>query len=268
MPVKFEDTKLPADKVVVDAFNHANENNKAGATAIRKQLDAQFKSVFLQLDALKETGRINEAQYGMEKARLEQQQKMIPQIIQQELDARFKLTVAPAQELQAHSENTSPEVLAATLLLDSVRDPVDFEEIAAKFGSEVAGPLKQVLHIHAHDEPATQEANLNKASSDEKRIYAAEIASDLEQVPAAAKRVQPGTALTLEAESVFKQIEQVWGNDRKQDARLVDVFNKAATALKSAFTIEINGTAPVLVKNKPSVLPPVKKPPLPGDGGF
>lgn len=275
--MKFEDTKLPNVEVVKKAFNHAQENVQALVPEIKAQLESELekaKETLIQLERLKESGQIDEQMYTIYKAQNEQiknrLEKDMPQVVAQQIDATLRQKVLPfALELHAHSENTSPEVLAAALLLESAPDPVDFEEIVEKFGKEVSDPLKNVLHIDAHRSAAAQEANLAKASEDERRIFKAELAIDLLQLPLQARQLPPGMALKVNEESLFKPIKQLWGGDKKQDARLTDIFNKVTAVLKSPYKIEVNDNTPVLVKSlPPKALPPGKRPPLIGDDGF
>jgi len=272
--MKFEDTKLPKDKVVQEAFNHANENNKALGPEIKAQIELQIENTFHQLDALRDNGQIDDFVYANEKARLEQTKRMLPQIVQQQLDMILREEViAPALELHVHSENAAPEVLAAAMLVTSAPDPVDFAEIEANFGKAVSAPLAQVLHINAHRGVEAQRVNLANATDDAKRIFKANFSVALARLPLEARRAPPGKQLMMQEEVTFRPIKALWGSDKKQDARLVDVFNKAATALNAAYKIEIvkvddKTSYPQLVKNTPPPAPPGQKKPDLGDNGF
>jgi hypothetical protein len=282
--MKFEETTLPKDALVEEAFNYANENNKATApeltAQITQQIELQHQQQLLMLDAKKDAGQMSDDEFNLSKSRLDLQVKMqlrqVPLIVQQEIDFRLREKVlGPALELQNHSEASSPEMLAAALLLSAGRDPVDHDHIAAKFGEAVSKPLKQVLHLKAHPAAEEQKANLAAATDDEKRLYKADMTMGLITLSEQAKQMQM-MFLPKEEETIFRPIKQLWGQDSKQDLRLADVFNKIAGVMHSPYRVEINETsgAPELVKNAqntPSKPPGPKKPsgpPIKGDDGF
>jgi hypothetical protein len=282
--MKFAETGLKQDKLVEEAFNYSYEYNRALAPELEAQFKQQIESQFqFQLDYLndgKDSGQMTDDEYNLKKSRLEMQKdmqlKQLPKIVSQQLDLMFNATkLGPVLEVQNNSENTSASLLASALLLDCVRDPIDYQKVEAKFGSAVAGVIAEVLHIDSY--PGQQDENLTKASNDAKRIFMAGLNSSLEQVTAQLKKLPPGQMLRFppgQEENMFKQAKLLWGNDKKLDKRLVDVFNKAAEAMGSKYRIELGPTGtPELVetvkKTPPKMLPgPKKGPTIDGDDGF
>ncbi len=256
--MKFEDTKLPNEKLVVDAFNHAYEDNQALGPDMKRQIEQQielgYQANMTYLNQDKASGQVTEEQYKSDKAMIDKQRdaqlKQVPLIVTQQLDTIFATTrLGPVQELQNHSENNSSTLLAAALLLDSVRDPICAKKIEEQFGSPVFGLIAEVLHIDSH--PNQQEANLPAASSDAKRVFVAGLTGSLDQVVTQmAKSRQPLRFPPGQEEMMFTRAKLVWGNDKKLDTRLVDVFNRAAEAMGSKFRIELSGGKPDLVQSR------------------
>lgn len=252
--MRFEDTGLTKNTLVEDAFNYAQEYNRSLAPEValqlKQRLEQDYEKRLAGLDQAKEAGQVDEEAYKKYKASLDasmdMQVKRLPLIAKQQLELMFnKAKIAPVLELQQHSENTSPALLAAALVLDTVRDPVDHQKLDAKFGSTVSGLVAEVLHVESY--PGTIDQGLSNASADAKRIFLAGLSSSLDQVVQQISKLPPGATLQFppkQEETMFNQAKTLWGNDKKLDARLVSVFNKAATALASPYRIEVaaNGT--------------------------
>jgi hypothetical protein len=281
--MKFEDTKLPGDKLVEDAFNYAQDYNKALAPELlaqfKQQVESRYATDLLFLNEDKEAGQIDEDKYNASKSRLdmvkEAQLKQLPRIVDQQLENIFTTAkLGPVQEISNHSDNATPALLAATMLVDCVRDPVDYKKVEGTFGGAVGGLIAEILHIDSY--PGTLLASLSDASADAKRIFMAGMSSSLNTVAEQVKKLPPGQMLRFppkQEETMFSQAKVIWGNDKKQDARLTDVFNKAAEAMNSNYRLELTAAgAPDLVesirKAPPKMLPGPKKPPKAGDDGF
>ena len=269
--MRFEDTGLKKDKVVEEAFNYAYAYNRALAPEVTKQwkdeFEFQHQSGLDYYDKMKTSGQIPEEQYKSIKAQLDSilnlQMKQLPQIVEQQLGIMFGL--APTLEVQQYSEKSTPSLLAATLLIGCVRDPVDCQKVEEKFGSAISGLIAEMLHIEAY--PGTLDVSMTAASSDAKRIFMAELTSNLNQAKPQMKFPPK------EEEKMFSQAKLLWGNDKKLDTRLVDVFNRVAEALFPQYRIEVGAAgAPELVKTEqktPKLVPGQKKGPIiSGDDGI
>ncbi len=255
--MRFEDTGLTKEQIVEDAFNYAYAAFLPEVSSqFKQQLDKSYQDQLNQLGELKESGQIDEEQFNKYKTQLDgsldAQMKRLPQLVEKQAGPLFQQTrISPALELQKHSEKSSPELLAAALLLDTVRDPIDYQKLDAKFGAAVSGVVAEILHIDSHPDAAND--NLAAAGGDAKRIVLAEIAANLGQILSQIEKAPPGSTLKAPLkyeENVFGQLKLLWGNDKKLDTRLVDLFNRTAEGLASSFRIELTDSgAPELVKS-------------------
>jgi hypothetical protein len=71
----------------------------------------------------------------------------------------------------------------------------------------------------------------------------------------------------LQEEKIFAEVKILWGNDKKQDTRLKDVFNRVAEAESSTYRIEVKADgSPELVAGAkitpPKALPGKRKGPI------
>ena len=277
--MKFEDTNLPQVELVRDAFNQAYANSRTELTEIfQQQIDFLYQNQMMNLDADKAEGIITEEKYNEIKAQRENiragQLKQLPLIVEKQIDPMFTATkLGLVAEIRNHSEDpSSPILIAAALLSDSVRSVIDYLKIDAKFGPAVSSIAADINELKAYPDKA--EANLAAACSETKRIISARMILSLDRIPAQVEKMKGMTPQfpPNEEQNVFAQAKAVWGNDKTQDKRLVDVFNKAATLLKSSYKIEISETngAPLLIKsnNTPQKALPGPKKPIIGDDGF
>jgi hypothetical protein len=256
--MKFQSTGLKQDPIVEAAYDYALAHARNLASEVSALIKAEINLGYQkQLDALnaaKDSGQLDEERYKGVKAQLDKslefELKRLPLTVAQEISFIFdEKTLAPALELQEHSENTAPEVLAAALLLESVRDPLDYQKVESRFGGAIAGMVAEILHIDSY--PGDGEANTKAASSGVKRILMANLASGLDQVLVQVESLPPGMVLQFppkQEEKIYSQAKLLWGNDKKQDLRLRDVFNRAAEVVESPFRIEVKAGKPLLVK--------------------
>ncbi len=269
--MKFEYTPLRKDAIIEDAFNYAQDHQAKLAPEvtqqIQKQIDEQYQKQLLSLDDARDAGYVTEDQYRQNKIRLdnsmEHEKRRLPMIVQQQLEYLFaSAKLSPALELQANSDNPSSALIAAAMLVDCVRDPQDYKKLEAKFGAAVAGLVAEVLHIQAY--PGTALTDIATASSDAKRIFMAGLTTELNQVVGQIAMMPPGSMVQAPPqyeENIFSQVKALWGNDKKQDKNLVEVFNRAAEALFSSFRIVVTPAgAPALIENAPIAPPPAAIP--------
>jgi len=186
----------------------------------------------------------------------------------------------PARELHQNSDGASPEVLAAVMLVDCVRSPIDYENIEKKFGGTVAGLVAEVAHIDAY--PTERSENLKKAGADTKRAFIVRALTDMDVATKAIEKASknPFARVMLppgQEQELFADAQAVWGADKKLDARFLQLFNKFAEAANSTFRAEVDAKGELeLVKGAapakpPKLLPGPKgpKPPKPpGNGGI
>jgi len=272
--MKFEDTGLKENTLVREAFNFAATYTKSLAREmVEQQLNDSYLKQITALDNAQASGQLSEEDYNSKLAKLDQsleaQKPRIAQVAEQQFNAMFtKDRFASALEIQKHSENATPERLAAAILIDCRRDPVEDKILEEKFGKGVTGPIAEVLHASSVTPLKSGQYLATEASADAKSIQVAEKILGLQQLPAQAKLAEmQGKKLLFPAKVVFEQIKPLWGNDKGLDARLVDAFNKVTDALASPFKIDASdAAAPKLVKSAP--VPKKDGPKITGDEGF
>lgn len=273
----FNASGLPKNKLVEEAFNfsraNSQGNSKEALKSFKQQIDMIHTQQMMMLDADKDG--MSDAEYKQQKKELEQlrdeQLKMGPGLIVRELENMFEQRrVHPAKLVAANADAASPELLSAILLIDCVRSPLDYKNIASKFGDTVANLIAEVVHIDAY--PSERDNNLAKASPDTKRAYEGLLITSLEQIVkqiAQQAKENPGQKIMFppgQEEQLYDDVKNVWGNDKKLDKKFMDAFNKAAGAAQSPYSLEI-GLQGELELVKGSVAKPTgPKPPKPPKG--
>jgi hypothetical protein len=287
--MEFKDSGLPQTKLVEDAFNfskaHTLSGDKERLQMIRQQVGMIFEQQRMMLDFAKQSGQLTDSEYEEEKKNLQQQQQMqmnaLPAAVQKNLLEEFALKrVAPARELQQHADNASADVLAAVMLVDCVRSPIDYENIEKKFGSTIAGLVAEVAHIDAY--PSERSENLQKAGADTKRAFMARVIIDLENVnkEIAKASKNPFNKIMLppgQEEQIYNDVLPIWGTDKKMDARFVQLFNQFGEGASSTFRVEVGAKGELELLKDVAPTKPIKllpgpkgpKPPKPpGNGGI
>ncbi len=289
----FKDSGLPKTQLIEDAFNfskaNALSNEKEAMKEFKQQIDMIHTQRKMMLDMEKEDGGMPDADYQREIKNLErgrdEQLRMGPLLITRELNNMFETRrVGLAKEVAANTEKPTPELIAAVMLIDCVRSPLDYQNISDKFGKGVAGLIAEVVHIDAY--PSERTDNLTKAGPDTKRAYLAMLVTSLDGIVKQIERVAkqgPGQKIMFppgQEEQLFRDAQPVWGNDKKLDARFVAAFNKAGEAASSTFRLEVDADGALeLVKGAapakptgPKLLGPgakgPKPPKPPGSGGI
>jgi hypothetical protein len=251
----FRDSGLPNNKILQDAYNHSLAHAMALQQETLKHFTQDMHAIheqnMLALEADRKDKIIDEKTYKHEKETLEkmfqENLKMGPRIVEERLLEIFKhRRLAPALELQQYSDNAQPELVAAILLYDTVRSPIDFANITKKFGETVAGLIAEWIHIDVYQ--SERDINLAKSGDDTKRVYLAYATASLNQNAEHLRRggqliVPPGME-----ENNFREAQKCWGQDQKLNARFVDVFNTLMGMVHSSFRIEVDSGKPQLVK--------------------
>ncbi|TAL35547.1 MAG: hypothetical protein EPN97_07180 [Alphaproteobacteria bacterium] len=283
--MNFTESGLPKHQLVEDAFDYsrlnAQNNQKEALKSFQQQIEMIHNQNLLMLDMEKDAGDMKDDEYKRNKQALERmrddQLKMGPALITRELENMFeKRRVGPAKIAAANADNATPELVAAIMLIDCVRSPVDYKNVSAKFGEGVAGLIAEVVHIDAY--PSERDVNLSKASGDAKRAYQSLLITSLDQIVdqiARAAKENPGQKIMFppgQEEQIYNDIKNLWGNDKKLDAKFLAAFNKASDSAGSPYKLEVdNAGALELVKGSvkagPGVKPPKPKGPDGGIGG-
>lgn len=251
--MKFHESGLPKDKLIEAAFEYSHaftlKSRKAAMRDFTLQIDEIHAGQLKALDDTKQSANMPESEYKRQKEALEklrdENMKLGPPLVDQALETVFVARrVNPALEILNHSETKDPEVIAAALLCECIRSPKDFKAITGKFGERVAGIAAEIAHIDAY--PDEREQNMAEASADAKRVYLAWLSASengiADQVRQAAI-ARPNEKLALppgHEKQLYNDAAQLWGVDKKLDARLVDAFNRVAEATGSAFRMEVD----------------------------
>jgi hypothetical protein len=285
--MQFQDSGLPKDKLIETAFDYSRNftlrARKMALLDFNRQMDEIHATNMLTLDADRAAGKIQEAEYKLNKTMLEKMHddhlKQGPMLVEQALDGMFVARrVNPALEMAKNSETPESEMIAATLLCECIKSPKDYKTITDKFGARVADLAAEIAHIDAY--PDEREKNLAEASSDAKRVYLAWLDASVnniaEQITQAAQ-ANPPQKLQLppgHEKQMYTDVTQLWGVDKKLDARFVDAFNRVCEAAGSPFRVEVddkgaltlvNGALAPAIKGEPSK---PKGPKGPGGGGI
>lgn len=283
--MNFTESGLPKHQLIEDAFDYSRTNAKGNQKEALKSFQQQIEMIhnqnLLMLDMEKDAGDMKDDEYKRNKQALERmrddQLKMGPALITRELENMFeKRRVGPAKIAAANADNATPELVAAIMLIDCVRSPVDYKNVSAKFGEGVAGLIAEVVHIDAY--PSERDVNLSKASGDAKRAYQSLLITSLDQIVdqiARAAKENPGQKIMFppgQEEQIYNDIKNLWGNDKKLDAKFLAAFNKASDSAGSPYKLEVDSAGALelvkgSVKAGPGVKPPKPKGPDGGIGG-
>jgi hypothetical protein len=266
--MQFHESGLPKDKIVEEAFNYSFKNAMSYKAEELKKFSQHIDMMHMQhlalLDTEKNAGAMKDEDYKREKDMIDKmrddQLKFGPQMIDEELRTMFRQRrVAPALEILQHGDKSAPELLAAVMLIECVRSPIDYQRITQTFGDGVSGMIAEVHHIDAY--PSERNTNLSNAGADTKRAYMALLISSLDQIVVQMRQMaqmHPEQQVAMppgQEEGLFENALTLWGNDKKLDLRFVDAFNKMATATSSSFRME-TGTDGVLSLVKSAFAPP------------
>ncbi len=267
--MKFSQSGLPNDKVVEEAFNYSYAKTMALRHETLKQFKLQIDRIHAQqlhaLDAHRAASAqtnvpMTDAVYNSEKNALAQEHADQlaggPRAVEAYLNNTFaKQHLTPALELHRHSDKTSPALLAAAVLSDAVRSPIDYEEVITVFGKGIGGLVAECCHLVVY--PGEADTLLKNAGSDAKRIYLANVCADLGffHKMAKANPMQKIAFPPEHAEALFKNAKLLWGNDKKLDQRFVAVFNLTAAAVASVCRMEVAADG-ALQMIKGTVAPP------------
>lgn len=280
--MKFTDSDLLDHKVVREAFEYSQANVLARKSEIiekiMEQLDMGYQRGLENLEFDKQDKLVTEDQYNKEKKDLERQYneqiRLLPLMAEKQIEIMFaRNRVSPALDIQQNSENPSPELIAAMMLIDCVRSPIDYQNVVKKFGKGIGGIIADVSHLDAY--PSEYESNAAKADADVKRVCMARMLTGLAQIVFQAKilsQQKPPQKLmfaTGQEKILYEEAKVFWGNDKKLDNKFINSFNQAAQAAGSQYKMEI-GIDGGLLLIKDNLSPPpnsIKKPIKPGKSG-
>lgn len=275
--MRFEESGLPATPLVQQAFYYAHakffaEHSEKLRKLITEGLNEQLADMGKALERAFKEKKLSEAQYEIEKKKLEKMREKGPQLVEENVEENVKRlfkknVVGRAQEMKESS--TSPVVVA--LLADAMRSVKDYFEIEQKFGAPIAKTLMEIQHMNLY--PREADALLEKADPLARRVYMVSVAIQLEGAQKMLKMMKtqfpkgiPAGMISGfdDAEVLFGHIKAAYGSHPDLDRRLVTTFNSVAKDLRSSYRIEIgNDNKPLLIKD--SSPPPSDPPKKSGD---
>ncbi len=273
--MKFEKSGLPNHELVKKAFDLGWENQKDrydyqtqhALRDIEYEADAHKR----QLSALANAGQIPLDKVVSEQRKVDIQKEQAKQqtvdglIMQREEDFLHNI-VGPARLAASVAENPTPQLIAAALLRESVRSPVDFEKIQTSFGTEVSDVLKNYMHLEAY--PTEKEKNLPTASDDVKRMCLimsigamqsmVSVADKVSQQMMMEQQLQPGQDFKVmmvggdsEARRMVKTAELVRGTDARLDEQFIQNFNRMSSKIDVGIKLEVGSDNKLIVKEVP-----------------
>lgn len=277
----FKDSGLTADPLVEKAFDHAQDYVRHLAKEMRESLTEGLKADYdyeiEDLDFALEMEDIDQQDYDDYKAELDEQYAkdiadITPEMIQDGLTKLFLNDyVGPALEIQNYSDKAAPALIAAALLANCARDPVDCAAIEKAFGAGISGVIGEIIHINAY--PADREDNMAGAGTDAKRLMLGQLTNILRRhADAFAKKDKDATFPLEEAVAALENARPLRGNDKSLDARFLTLFNMSAKLAEAPFHMEVTEKDTLeLTQGAPRrAAPPApqRKGPIMGDDGF
>lgn len=273
--MKFEKSGLPDNELVKKAFDlswknqkdrydyqtqHALRDIEYEADAHKRQLTALGDAGQIPLD--KVVGEQRKIDIQKEQAR---QQAVNGLALQREQDFSHNI-VGPARLAATISENPTPQLVAASLLRESVRSPVDYESIRDSFGVEVSDVLKNYMHLEAY--PTEKEKKLPEASEDVKRMSLImaigamqsmiSVADKATQQMLMQQQIQPGQEIKVvmvggddEARRMVRTAELVRGTDKRLDEQFVTHFNIMSAKIDIGIKIDVGADNKLIVREVP-----------------
>lgn len=273
----FKETFLPDNQVVRDAFDFTYGFLQSKKVALMRAGEAELRAQHtFDLEDLQrdyDEGVIDDPEketiFEEEKQGIHQQLsdglEQLSRSAQVNIENMMWVDfVYPALEVALHTDSGTPDVVAATLLAAYMRSPVDYINARQKFGDKIANLAAEVCHIESY--PARREKNIAAASPDAKRICLAFSVAEADVFSARhalAVKTKPEIALQLrqylpleKAERISKDIEMMWGTDKKFDKYLVTVFNRVSdvVAADSRMSIDDDGNLTRIRGNLASAL--------------
>jgi hypothetical protein len=275
----FAETKLPQNPLIQDAFKYSQNYAmtvllKEFTAQFMEQLEMQFEQNKVMLDMARRGEEVTKEEYQKEladmKKNYEQGKKVGPIIMKKQTEQFFRnQRVALAQEL-AQAGSASPDVIAAALVMDCLRSPVDAKSIGKALGDGIAGLAGEIAHIRAY--PEEQNTLIGAASDDAKRLYMAVMTVEFTNLKRDAQKMKkdmPEAAMTFSEgreQDIHKHLMALAPADIALAKRVVSTFNDVARELGSRYQMEMGADNSIfLVKsdapriNDPSrMLPPPK----------
>ena len=273
--MKFEKSGLPNHDLVKKAFDLALLNQKDrydyqtqhALRDIEYEADAHKR----QLSALGNAGQLPLDKVISEQRKVDTQKEQAKQqaidglAMQREQDFSHNI-VGPARLAAQVSENPTPQLIAAALLRESVRSPIDFEKICTNFGTEVSDVLKNYMHLEAY--PTEKEKNLPASTDDVKRMSLImaigamqsmiSVAEKVTQQMMMEQQIQPGQEIKVmmvggdsEARRMVRTAELVRGTDQRLDEQFVSSFNKMSGKIDVGIKVEVGADNKLVVREVP-----------------
>lgn len=264
--MKFHESGLPNHSLVEKAFNYAHSyamsHEKGALQSFTLQMNMSLQQQMRMLEEDKAAGVVPEDEYKKIKAQMEasfnMQIKQGPMIVRQELERRFVQSLVPAQEIVRHMPDPAPELLAAVLLVDTVRSPLDFRRIEKTFGNIVGNTIALVHHADIY--MAERADVLAGADALTKSAYMALLVAKMGQMVEEAKhRAKFGDRMIFmpgQEEGLFEAVRSVWDAAAGLQSRMIESFNGATASLGSPYKMEMDEKGqPQLIKGAPPVPP-------------
>jgi len=266
--MRFEDTGLPNTEKVKKAFDFSWGRYEP---MFKKTFDAQINqfetSANTQLRQLLARPGMADAEKKSLTEQFNQQVNLQKRNMQQAYPRSLETSfvagpLAPPVAIASLVPNANDNLIAAALLVETIRSPEDMAEVKQTFDESLVKLVTEYRNLELHK--AEILTNLPKASEDAKRLYLSVIISDLSDIVRMGNSLRPGQYLETmggpdQLKNFVKLASSIRGNDLKMDGAFVKVFNEANKYLVEGFELKKSDTGTgYSIKPLPKVQP--KKP--------
>ena len=248
--MKFENSGLPQNDTIEKAFDMAWKALKTrtmhqiiqASNAIDKQAEMQLKMLKQQGLQIPE----DEARKQLEAGKDQQTQMLL-----KARDSRFKNNiVSPAKKLM--ETGASPEVIAATLLIDTIKSPLDYESVVDGLGRGVSDVVAEYIDIIVYQ--SEEDVKLQASDTQVKHMHLAVLLTDMENVvnmpvPQGQELQLIGGAETAKRWFELAQISR--GLNEDLDKNFVGTFNKLSQMCNLGLNITEQPSGELVLTQKP-----------------
>lgn len=255
--MRFENSGLPNEPLIQKAFELSWKSAKKRAVSdVMQTISLIKKDVDSQVKALEAQGL--QVPKGDLQAQIDAAVAKNTQIIMAQRDEDFKNRVInPALKLA--SAKASPEAISASLVVDTIKSPLDYELVVKTLGTVTSNIVAQYIDMVIYQ--SEESDKLLNAKEDIKLVHLAILVSDMEEmssikVPAGKVPQLVGGLGTAKRWFTLGKISR--GLNADLDKGFVDTFNKLGVifGLNVKATVNPTGGLVLMKKRQKSIAAP------------